>query len=183
MKECQRMNVSGPVKIAISCAALVLIALGSPAHAGPAAGSSKVADPSVLPASAAVDAEVTLIHASNDADGGIDPRIGKLPSLGNYKSYRLLSRATISLKKSVPTISALPNGRILQIILKDVKDHQFIIDTSINQPAASRDGGGTGGSAFLPLLEVRASVDVPVFIAGQTYQGGMLIIAIKILPR
>ena len=125
------------------------------------------------PAPAAVDAEVTVIHASNNADAGIDPRIGKLPNIGSYKSYQLLSQSHMTIKKA-PTTTTLPNGRILQISLKDVKDKQYIIDTSINQP---------GGTAFLPLLEVRASVGLPVFIAGQSYQGGMLIIAIKILPK
>ena len=126
--------------------------------------------PAPPPAPVAVDAEVTVIHASNNSDAGIDPRIGKIPNLGSYKSYQLLSQSNMTIKKA-PTTTTLPNGRILQISLKDVKDKQYIIDTSINQP---------GGTAFLPLLEVRASVGVPVFIAGQSYQGGMLIIAIKI---
>jgi hypothetical protein len=121
-----------------------------------------------------VEAEVSVIHATNDPDGGIDPNIGKLPNLGNYKSYRLLQRAKVTIKKGAPATTTLPNARILQITLKDVKEPQYIIDTSINQP---------GGSAFLPLLEVRATVGAPVFIAGQSYQGGMLIIGIKILPR
>ncbi len=129
--------------------------------------------PAPAPAPAAVDAEITLIHASNDAEAGIDPRIGKLPNIGSYKSYKLLSKSDITIKKT-PTTTTLPNGRVLQISLKDVKDKQYIIDTSINQP---------GGTAFLPLLEVRASTGVPVFIAGQSYQGGMLIIAIKILSK
>ena len=135
---------------------------------------SKVANQAVpppqAPAPVAVDAEVTLIHASNNTDAGIDPRIGKITNLGSYKSYQLLSQSNMTIKKA-PTTTTLPNGRILQISLKDVKDKQYIIDTSINQP---------GGTAFLPLLEVRASVGIPVFIAGQSYQGGMLIIAIKI---
>jgi hypothetical protein len=129
--------------------------------------------PAPAPAPAAVDAEVTLIHASNNVDAGIDPRIGKIPNIGSYKSYQLLSQSNMMIKKA-PTTTTLPNGRILQISLKDVKDKQYIIDTSINQP---------GGTAFLPLLEVRASTGVPVFIAGQSYRGGMLIIAIKILPK
>jgi hypothetical protein len=119
-----------------------------------------------------VEAEVSVIHATNDPDGGIDPNIGKLPNLGNYKSYRLLQRTKVTIRKGSPATTTLPNARILQITLKDVKVPQFIIDTSINQP---------GGSAFLPLLEVRATVGAPVYIAGQSYQGGMLIIGIKIL--
>src|SRR5690242_10909087 len=49
--------------------------------------------PAPPPAPAAVDAEVTLIHASNNADAGVDPRIGKLPNIGSYKSYQLLSQS------------------------------------------------------------------------------------------
>jgi hypothetical protein len=115
-----------------------------------------------------------LIHASNEGDGGADPRIGKLPKFGDYKAYRLLSRSTVTIQKSAPASTHLPNGRVLQMNLKDVKSDRYIIDTSINQP---------DGTTFLPLVEVRATVDVPVFFAGQTYQGGMLIIGIKILPR
>ena len=162
-------------------AALVLAMLAGAASIAPRSaeaasqshGTGKVdqaAPPAPAPAPVAVDAEVTLIHASNNTDAGIDPRIGKIPNLGSYKSYQLLSQSNMTIKKA-PTTTTLPNGRILQISLKDVKDKQYIIDTSINQP---------GGTAFLPLLEVRASVGVPVFIAGQSYQGGMLIIAIKI---
>jgi len=164
-------------------AALVLAVLAGAASIAPRSaeaasqsqGTSKVDQPAPptptpAPAPVAVDAEVTLIHASDNTDAGIDPRIGKIPNLGSYKSYQLLSQSNMTIKKT-PATTTLPNGRILQISLKDVKDKQFIIDTSINQP---------GGTAFLPLLEVRASVGVPVFIAGQSYQGGMLIIAIKI---
>lgn len=166
------LRTSLPAVLAALAASAILAPLSAVAatEARPRGG---VADPAPAPAPAAVDAEITLIHASNDADGGIDPRIGKLPNLGSYKSYKLLSKSDMTIKKS-PTTTTLPNGRILQISLKDVKDKQYIIDTSINQP---------GGTAFLPLLEVRASTGVPVFIAGQSYQGGMLIIAIKILPK
>lgn len=115
-----------------------------------------------------------LIHATNDGDGGVDPRIGKLPKFGDYKVYRLLSRSDVSIQKSAPASTRLPNGRVLQMNLKDVKNDRYIIDTSINQ---------ADGTTFLPLVEVRATTNVPVFFAGQSYQGGMLIIGIKILPK
>jgi hypothetical protein len=147
--------------------------MGPIVHAAPARGLAEVAQ-QPAPAPAAIEAEVSFIHATNDGDGGVDPNIGKLPNLGSYKNYRLLQRAKVSIRKGAPTTTTLPNGRVLQITLKDVKGPQFIIDTSINQP---------GGTAFLPLLEVRATVGAPVFIAGQSYQAGMLIIGIKILPH
>jgi hypothetical protein len=137
-------------------------------------GADAIGDQTPPPAPASVEAEVTLVHATNEADGGVDPRIGKLPKLGDYKSYRLLSRSNVSMRKAAPATTALPNGRILKMNLKDAKDNRFVIDTSINQ---------ADGTTFLPLVEVRATVDVPVFFAGQNYQGGMLIIGIKVLPR
>jgi hypothetical protein len=158
---------------AASLAALVLLASAPRVQASPAKPPADVHQQPAPPA-APVQAEVTVIHATNDLDGGVDPRIGKVPNLGNYKSYKLLSRSSVVIKLGSPTTTTLPNQRTLQLSLKDVKGNQFIIDTSINQP---------GGTAFLPLLEVRAAVDVPVFIAGQTYQNGMLIIGIKILPH
>jgi hypothetical protein len=172
MKEHPRRSMKGRARA--WWMAMVVLALGPAAYAAPSPSEGAVAQ-QTAPAPVVVDAEVSVIHATNDADGGIDPSIGKLPNLGNYKSYRLLQRTRVSIRKpSAPTTTTLPNQRVLAISLKDVKDNQFIIDTSINQP---------GGTAFLPLLEVRATVNVPVFIAGQSYQGGMLIIAIKILPR
>jgi hypothetical protein len=154
-------------------AALAALGSTSTAHATATVTPPTQVEQGAAPAQP-VEAEVSVIHATNDPDGGIDPNIGKLPNLGNYKSYRLLQRAKVTIKKGAPATTTLPNQRILQITLKDVKEPQFIIDTSINQP---------GGTAFLPLLEVRATVGAPVFIAGQSYQGGMLIIGIKILPR
>ena len=153
--------------------ALAVFGSTSAAYATPTSSRASLVQQGAAPAQP-IEAEVSVIHATNDPDGGIDPNIGKLPNLGNYKSYRLLQRAKVTIKKGAPATTTLPNARILQITLKDVKEPQYIIDTSINQP---------GGSAFLPLLEVRATVGAPVFIAGQSYQGGMLIIGIKILPR
>jgi hypothetical protein len=175
MRQCHRWNwirASAPAALAAlaGVAFLAPVPAVAASHARPLGGVADQAPPPPAPAPVAVDTEITLIHASNNADAGIDPRIGKLPNIGSYKSYQLLSQSNMTIKKA-PTTTTLPNGRILQISLKDVKDKQYIIDTSINQP---------GGTAFLPLLEVRASVGVPVFIAGQSYQGGMLIIAIKI---
>jgi hypothetical protein len=162
------------------CARLLLLLpsiplLSIPASAGPSSpGAGFIADPVPAPASAPVEAEVTLVHATNDSDGGVDPRIGKLPKLGDFKSYRLLARSNVSMRKAVPATMTLPNGRILKMNLKEAKDNRFVIDTSIND---------SDGTTFLPLVEVRATVAVPVFLAGQSYQGGMLIIGIKVLPR
>jgi hypothetical protein len=155
-----------------ACFGLSLFLVGATGFASPSRGS--VGDQAATPAPSPVQAEVMLIHATNDGDGGVDPRIGKLPKFGDYKAYRLLSRSDVSIQKSAPASTQLPNGRVLQLNLKDVKNDRYIIDTSINQ---------ADGTTFLPLVEVRATLNVPVFFAGQSYQGGMLIIGIKILPK
>ena len=170
MKERRQKSM---IRTAALVSALAVIGSTSAADAKPPLSQAGAVQQGAAPAQP-VEAEVSVIHATNDPDGGIDPNIGKLPNLGNYKSYRLLQRAKVTIKKGTPATTTLPNARILQITLKDVKEPQFIIDTSINQP---------GGTQFLPLLEVRATAGAPVFIAGQSYQGGMLIIGIKILPR
>ena len=146
---------------------------GSRAVAAPAEGSlARVSQQA--PAPAPVQAEITLVLATNEGDGGVDPRIGKLPRFGDYKAYRFLSRTNLTIPKTPPASTRLPNGRTLQMALKEVKNGRYIIDTSINQP---------DGATFLPLVELRATVDVPVYFAGQTYEGGMLIIGIKVLPH
>jgi hypothetical protein len=168
-----RTSVIANVAVLAAMTSLAPVPAQAATHRRPRSTVGDQPSPPPAPSPAAVEAEVTLIHASNNIDAGVDPRIGKIPNIGSYKSYQLLSQSNMTIKKG-PTTTTLPNGRVLQISLKDVKDKQYIVDTSINQP---------GGTAFLPLLEVRASVGVPVFIAGQSYQGGMLIIAIKILPH
>jgi hypothetical protein len=154
---------------------VVLLLGGVPVSAGPAPFlSGAVFEQGAATASGPVQAEVTLVLGTNDGDGGVDPRIGKLPKIGDFKSYRLLSRSNVIIRRALPATTSLPNGRVLQMNLKDIKNDRYVVDTSINQP---------DGSTFLPLAEWRLTVDVPVFFAGQTYQGGMLIIGIKILPR
>jgi hypothetical protein len=162
-----------PYRGFFSCIAVSLFLAAAPNWMAEAPALAGIADPSPPPA-ASVQAEVMLIQASNDGDGGIDSRIGKLPKFGDFKTYHLLSRSNVTMQRSAPATTRLPNGRVLQMSLKDVKNSRYIIDASINQP---------DGTTFLPLVEVRATVDVPVFFAGQTYQQGMLIVGIKILPH
>ena len=150
---------------------------GAPA---PSSGASAAASASAAPLGAA-NAEVVVLHASNGNDGGtgIDPKIGSLPALRNppfssYNSYRLVSRTRLALDRASPMTATLPNGRVLQISLRDVlAKNRFRVATSINQP---------GGTTFLPLLEVTTPAGEPFFVAGQSYQGGMLVVGIKILP-
>ncbi len=146
-----------------------------------------LADDSQPPAQAAAPAiacEIVVLHATND-NSGIDPKIGKMPELGqppfsSYNSYKLLDRPKLTLNKGASATVKLPTGRDLMVMYKDIiepkkKDElkRFTITASIQKP---------GGNTFLPLLEVNAKAGENFFVAGQTYKGGMLVIGIKVNP-
>jgi hypothetical protein len=136
------------------------------------------------PEEAPVAAEVIILHATNDGSG-IDPKLGKMPELGqppfsSYNSYKLLDRVKLSLGKGKSTTTKLPNDRVLMVSLKDVilakkKDEakRFVVSASIQKP---------GGKTFLPLLEVNARAGETFFVAGQSHKGGILVIGIKVVP-
>lgn len=132
----------------------------------------------------AVNAEVVVLHATNDGSG-IDPKIGKMPELAkppfsSYNSYKLLDRSKQGFTKGNSSKINLPNGGILMVSLKDVippksKDDtkRYVVSASIQKP---------GGNNFLPLLEVNAKAGETFFVAGQNYKGGVLVIGIKVNP-
>jgi hypothetical protein len=142
-----------------------------------AQGARAEGEKGATPAAAAYSAEVLVLHATN-GDKGIDPRIGDMPELkkipfSSYKSYALLQKVKLPLKQGEPKTFDLPNGRVLQTKLVDVlPDSAVRISASINQP---------GGKTFLPLLEVKAKVGQAFIVAGQSYQGGILVLVIRVL--
>ncbi|HEX3775371.1 MAG TPA: hypothetical protein VHV51_12960 [Polyangiaceae bacterium] len=157
-----------------------MFALTLPAYAGapsrPAASNAPPPAASNKPTSDQnFAAEVLILHATNDKTG-IDPRIGKLPELGqppfsNYDSYKLLARTRLPLK-SEPENLKLPNGRTLQVRLLEVPQKDSVrLSASINRP---------NGKEFLPLLEVKARVGQAFIVAGQSYKKGILVLVIRV---
>ncbi|MBX3184374.1 MAG: hypothetical protein KF915_17225 [Polyangiaceae bacterium] len=129
------------------------------------------------PAVAKFSAEVLVLHATN-AGKGIDKRIGEMPQLkkppfSSYDSYELLIKETLPLIKSKPAKLTLPNKRVLQTeLLAELPKDYVKLSASINQP---------GGKDFLPLLEVKAKAGQSFIVAGQSYQGGILVLVIRVL--
>ena len=96
---------------------LVVLLLGLPrAWASPWTGEATSGIAQQSPAPAPVQAEVTLVHATSEGDGGIDSRIGKLPKFGDYKTYRLLSRTNVTIPKAKMNIAASTTG--MEITMK-----------------------------------------------------------------
>ena len=133
--------------------------------------------------------EIMVLHATQDPKGGhIDPQVAKMPQLTQppfsaYNSYALLDKKLLPAElmktadpwKGKPTVPyTLVNGRVLQVtVIDQLADKRYQVGAEINQP---------GGQAFLKLLEVKASPNEPFFVAGQSYNGGILVIGITVRP-
>lgn len=147
-------------------------------------GAENAAPATAPEAEAAISTELIVLHGTNDGTG-IDAKIGKMPELTKppfsaYNSYKLLEKSTAASSKSKPSTTKLPNGGVLKVTLKDVVEpkkkgeaKRYVVSASIQKP---------GGNTFLPMLEVNAKAGETFFVAGQTYKGGILVIAIKVNP-
>jgi hypothetical protein len=126
---------------------------------------------------AAASGEVLVILAKEEA-GEIDAPLKQLPALqkppfSGFKSMKVLSTSAVSLKGEQPATVSLPNGRTLQLkLLERMADGRHKVQVSINRP-------GKKEQDYLPLLTVIASGE-PFFVAGQSYEGGTLVIGVRI---
>ncbi len=125
-----------------------------------------------------LNAEVMVLLGTQMPGGGsIDPSIGNLPQLrkpplSSYNTYALLDKRTIPLTVGSSGTYTLANGRVLQVtFVETTPDHGFHVKAAINQP---------GGNAYLKLLELTAKPNEPFFVAGQSFGGGSLILAITL---
>lgn len=126
-------------------------------------------------AASATPTEITVMHASQTQSPSIDPRIGNLPQLSkppfsSYNTYKLLDRKTLSVERGKPSLYTLPNGRVLQVAVEPA-GKVYKVTASISQAK---------GGSYLKLLEISAPKGEPFFVAGQSYDGGTLVIAITI---
>jgi len=135
------------------------------------------------PAVTEVKAEIIVLHATN-AGKGIDPDIGKIPELGeppfsSYNSYKLLKRIEgFKLPKGEAKELVLPDRGKLSLTFKDTAKGKkaedalrYLLDASIKK---------ADGSDFLAGMGATALKGKYFFIAGQKYDGGVLVVGIKI---
>ena len=120
--------------------------------------------------------EVLVVLAS-EQPGMIDSNLAHEPALrqppfNSYRSMRLLERHPVTLAANRPIIVALPNGRNLQIVLvRMLPNGRLQVRVSINRPEKND---------YLQGVTVETSAGVPFFIAGQAYQGGTLVIGVRV---
>lgn len=178
--DCGRVNVK-TARAALWMSATLGLALGGVTVAraqeepGPTArGGSAAAQPAE-----GVRAEVFVVLAT-EAEGTIDPALAEMPALrqppfNGFHSMSVLSRTTTHLASERPIDVTLPNGRHLRVELERLTaDGRYRVRVSINTP---------GRADYLPLLQIVASPGDPFFVAGQNWQGGTLVIGVRIGQR
>src|SRR4051812_30661406 len=170
------VNAMNPSRRSLALAVLVSVALVSFAQS--ALAEDKPTAPATPAAKDALPGEVLVILAG--AEGEIDPSLSSLkalkePPFNSFKSMKVLSRTPITLKGTESATVDLPNGRRLQLsLIERTADGRAKVQVSINKP---------NQKDYLPLLQVIASAGEPFFVAGQKYQGGTLVIGVRIGDR
>lgn len=154
--------------------------LGAPAGAQPAPSNGALRPPAPAVASHSVD--VMVVHATRAKTPlerpEIDPRIGDLPQLRQepfslYDRFSLLGRERLPLRKAEPRSLTLPNSRVLVTELMDVLPQDvFRVQSSITT---------AGGKELLARVEVKARRDKPFIVAGQSYDGGILVLVLRVV--
>jgi len=144
------------------------------------AGAAVAQGPAGAPAATrTVDGEVLIVLASREA-GAIDPRLNGVPALRRspfdmFRSMALLSSPQVSLTIDEAEVVTLPNGRNVRLVLREITaEGRYRMQLSINRP---------GQRDYLPELDVVVSPGDPVFIAGQSFQSGTLVIGIRLGRR
>lgn len=147
-------------------------------------GSTAVAQQSNLSqsnrqATGSVPAEVLVVLAKED-QGKIDPQLEKLtalrrPPFNSFRSMTILSKPKLTLTPGKDAFVSLPNGRRLKLtLLRIMPDGRYKVRAAINRP---------NKADYLPLLQVVASAGDPFFVAGQSYQGGTLVVGVTVDPK
>lgn len=128
-------------------------------------------------ASSASPTEVLVMHATQTATPSVDPKIGNLPQLTRppfskkYNTYKLLDRKTPAIERSKPWVYTLPTGRLLQVAVEPAG--------ALSRVTASISKDKTGNE-YVKVLEVTAPKGEPFFVAGQSFDGGALVIALTL---
>ena len=124
----------------------------------------------------AIAGEVLGILAKEEA-GKIDPSLAKIPALkkppfNSFLSMQVLSKPSIKISKGGEQTVKLPNGRVLRLKVEGIKPGgKYQVSASLKGP---------GDKKYAMLLRVMASPGDPFFVAGQSHQGGTLIIGVTL---
>lgn len=136
------------------------------------AATALLGGPAVAQADGAPKAEVMVIHATKCAEKKVDPKIGEAPPAMGYDCLTLLDKKTMPLALNQASTTSLPNGRTFQLLHTEKAGNRYKVSAAINAP----DGG------FIPLATISADPNKAFNVGGFAYQGGALVLTIKIVP-
>jgi hypothetical protein len=127
--------------------------------------------------------EIIVLYAKKDPNGGhVGPGVPHLPQLSQppfnaYNTFTLESQATLTLEEAKPddpwkgrpsATYALANGKPLRIaMIEQLPDKRFHMGATIGKDAPD-------------VVRWDAPRNEPVFIAGQSYKDGILVIGITL---
>lgn len=125
-----------------------------------------------------IQGEVLVVLASHDA-GAIDPAVAQEPALheppfDTFHSMRVLDRIPMTIGTHSPFTHPLANGRTLRLELLDHAPPRLAARVSISRPNAPD---------FLPGVTVETDPGVPFVVAGQSYEGGTLVLLVRLGTR
>jgi len=121
-----------------------------------------------------------LVLLASESEGPIEPSLSHLralkhPPFNGFKSMKIMSRSGVQLIEDRPVEVDLPNGRKVHLtLLGRLPDGRAKVQVSINRP---------NEKDYLPLLQVKASYGEHFFVAGQKFEGGTLVIGVRVGER
>ena len=158
---------------------VIAVLIGASLASGVSAQSNSLVRSDRASTPSSVPAEVLVVLAKEEP-GTVDPRLKKLtalrrPPFNSFRSMKILSRPKLKLTPGKDALVSLPNGRRMKLtLLRVMPDGRYKVKAAINRPDKSD---------YLPLLQVVASAGDPFFVAGQSYQGGTLVVGVTVDPK
>lgn len=127
----------------------------------------------VATADAPPKAQLMVIHATKCAEKKVDPAIGDAPPAMGYDCMQLLEKKALPLVQGTPATTSLPNGRTFQLAYNGKSpDKRYRVTASISPPDKS--------PGFTKLADITAETNKPFNVGGFSYQGGVLVLAVRI---
>lgn len=123
---------------------------------------------------AAPRAEVLVLHGTNCTTPRVDPAVGDVVPPSKHNCWVVKERGLLTLAQGTPATMRLPSGRTFRIDYNGLTpEKRYKVAALINKPSTAE---------FLPLAEFTADPGRKFHVGGFAYEGGSLVLAIKILP-
>jgi hypothetical protein len=119
-------------------------------------------------------AELMVVHATKCAEKKVDPAIGDAPPSLGYECMKLLDKKSMALVANQPSTTSLPNGRTFQLAYNGRAENRYKVTASISPPDS--------GAGFVKLADITAEPNKTFNVGGFAYQGGVLVLAVRIVP-